>query len=287
VPLAASDLEAASKLANEQQIPLLNRLGQAVLDQGGADPLKDRLITLMVARVEDGSGTSRERLRLGEVLGWLGDPRLKTPEEAGYWSTVEHEDGVVDLARFPVTNTEFRAFAQAGGYEDASLWDADGLAWLKSSGARRWVDRAGGEGSAPFVVPNQPVVGVNWFEAKAYATKHQARLPRFDERLWATRGSQKRPYPWGSPFGEGNANTQEEVLGRPCAIGLFVRDATPEGIRDLAGNVAEWNEDGAGGDRWIHPGAWDQPSMAAWAKARFLEPKTSHWPALGFRIARD
>ena len=34
-----------------------------------------------------------------------------------------------------------------------------------------------------------------------------------------------------------------EALGRPCAVGLFGGDQTPEGVYDLAGNVAEWTGD--------------------------------------------
>jgi formylglycine-generating enzyme required for sulfatase activity len=136
-------------------------------------------------------------------------------------------------------------------------------------------------------VANQPVVGVTWFEADAFARAHDARLPRFDERLRAVRGSEKRPYPWGEPFGEGNANTREEVLGRPCAVGLYLRDRTPEGVSDLAGNVGEWALDGADGQYWYAPGGWDQPSMASWAKARELERPESRSTSVGFRLVRD
>ena len=136
------------------------------------------------------------------------------------------------------------------------------------------------------VVSNQPVVGVSWFEAEAYATQHNARLLSFNERMQVARGDE-RTYPWGEPFGRGNANTREEVLGKPCAVGLFVRDRTPEGIADLAGNVAEWTGDRIGDDCVIHPGSWEQTSMASWAKARALEPASTRVAALGFRLARD
>ena len=116
-----------------------------------------------------------------------------------------------------------------------------------------------------------------------------SRLVHADERVWVTRGAARRPYPWGAPFGEGNANTREEALGRPCAVGLYVRDATPEGVRDLAGNVAEWHADApvVGDERLVHPGSWDQPSLAAWAKALMFERLVSRRSALGFCLARD
>lgn len=276
----------ASKLQSVLELPAAERAKALVeLGRKTTEPTPD-LLDAMVAQIQGGAGTSRDRLELGEVLGALGDPRLNAPSDDDYWITVENEDGPITLGRFPVTNREFRAFVDAGGYDKKELWGQDGLLWLDATDTR-WADMAAGSDSGPFVVDNQPVVGVTWFEARAYARANGARLPRFDERLWVTRGPKKRPYPWGSPFGEGNANTQEEVLGRPCAVGLFVRDRTPEGVCDLAGNVAEWNDDGVGSQRWIHPGSWNQPSMAAWAKARFLEPADSCWAGLGFRLAKD
>ena len=91
----------------------------------------------------------------------------------------------------------------------------------------------------------------------------------------------------GDPFGEGNANTKEEVLGRPCAVGLYVRDITPDGVVDLAGNASEWTAETAGDEFLLHPGSWDQPSLAAWAKALTTAGPASRWSALGFRLAKD
>ena len=39
------------------------------------------------------------------------------------------------IARAPVTNAAFAAFVDAGGYRDESYWEADGLTWLRASGA--------------------------------------------------------------------------------------------------------------------------------------------------------
>jgi len=285
------DVSVALGLPPEQRAAQLVRIGRAVANDdsnGISEAEQALLVQALVTLVEDGAGEARTRLEIGEILGLLGDPRLSAPVDPAYWVRVElpQVGSVVQIGRFPVTNAEFQRFVDEGGYRDRALWTDDGWAWLEGVDDP-WPVRAKAASSGPFVVPNQPVVGVTWFEASAYAARHQSRLPRFDERLWVVRGEERRPYPWGSPFGAGNANTREEVLRRPCAVGLFVNDCTPEGVRDLAGNVAEWNLDGVGDQKWIHPGAWDQPSMAAWAKARFLETPESRWAGLGFRLARD
>ena len=236
------------------------------------DAVRD-LIDRLKASIEQGVGTGRVRLELGEVLGLLGDPRLARPADAGYWVEVASELGPIVIGRYLVTNAEYRDWVDAGGYDDEAAWSPEGRAWLAAC-TDPWPSHAHHESSRPFVIPNQPVVGVTFWEASAYATAQGARLPRSDERVWVCRGQERRPYPWGSPFGEGNANTREEVLNRPCAVGLYLRDQTPEGVSDLAGNVAEWMADEGGDQRLIHPGAWDQPSMAAWAKALALYPRT-------------
>jgi hypothetical protein len=286
-PRTLTTLDGLDELTPADRVARLADLGRALMGQAVPPPEegRDPLVKSLVDLVQQDVGSAQERLALGAALGVLGDPRLRLPTEDGYWATVRTEDGDLRMGRFMVTNHEYHRFVEAGGYEDDALWDDEGRAW-RDQVERDWRQLSTTEEARPFVVPNQPVVGVTWFEATAYARWVGARLPQFEERLWATRGPEKRPYPWGSPFGEGNANTQEEVLGQPCAVGLYQRDRTPEGIYDLAGNVAEWCSDGVGDERWVHPGAWDQPSMAAWAKARVLERPGSWSPALGFRLSR-
>ncbi|MDP6931556.1 MAG: SUMF1/EgtB/PvdO family nonheme iron enzyme, partial [Myxococcota bacterium] len=162
----------------------------------------------------------------------------------------------------------------------------EGWAW-RSTNHETWLQLADLEEHRSLVFPNQPVVGVTFHEALAYACSHGARLPTMTERRWIVRGAERRPYPWGQPFGSGNANTREEALGKPCAVGLYRTDATPDGVCDLAGNVAEWTLDGGGDRRVIHPGSWVHPAMASWAKALEMLPPDSRVGDLGFRLVRE
>ena len=239
----------------------------------------------LLALLASGDGTPQQRQRLGVVLGLLGDPRLRVPADADYWSTVDLGDYTLTVGKYLVTTAEWRAFLASGSYDDVSLWSAEGLAW-RDSGRPSWTTLADAPTSKHLVYPNHPVVGVSWFEAEAYAAAHGARLLERDERLRVSRGPKKRPYPWGAPFGQGNANTSEEVLGCPTAVGLYQRDCTEDGVFDLAGNVGEWTADAVGDRRVIHPGSWEQPSMAAWAKAVNLVSPAARAADLGFRLAR-
>ena len=294
-------------LAALENLPVDERLGglAALVEEalGSGQAVGEDLIEAMVAALEEGEGSNFARMALGVALGKAGDPRLKRPEDEDYWvrTTTDFDDPLV-IGVYPVTNDEFQAWVDAGGYEDRAAWTDEGWAWLQRTESA-WPDLSK-RLDAELLVPNQPVVSVTFHEALAYARAHGARLVRTDERLWVVRGEEKRPYPWGAPFGEGHANTREEAIGRPCAVGLFTGDRTPEGVADLAGNVAEWTADDEvdyvdfdavdeGEEppirtcRTIHPGAWNQPALAAWAKAKALVVPESRWNALGFRLARD
>jgi formylglycine-generating enzyme required for sulfatase activity len=270
------------------RIDALLRIGPELVnaEQVTLNGVSSRAAQAFAALVEAGVGTPRQRLQLGELLGQMGDPRLKRPDDPAYWATVDLAGGArLQVGRYHVTTAEFQGWLAAGGYEDAAAWSAEGLAWL-ASGAARWSQLAAAPDAAHLVVANQPVAGPTFWEAEAYAKAHGARLLTGDEHRSIIRGDEKRPYPWGSPFGDGNANTREEALGRPCAVGLYRADQTPEGVFDLAGNMGEWLADEAGDRRLIHPGSWARPSMAAWAKALELVDPSERSADMSFRLAR-
>lgn len=106
---------------------------------------------------------------------------------------------------------------------------------------------------------NQPVVGVNWYEAMAYAawlsrvTGQVYRLPTEAEWEWAARRqgvesgrtfakspTAGRRYPWGDAWAPERANSSESRLGQPSPVGIYPYGATPDGLYDLAGNIYEW-----------------------------------------------
>jgi formylglycine-generating enzyme required for sulfatase activity len=277
--------------SNEQRLELVALHGDSVAEAVSSGTVDaERLVAIRSALVdvlsqEVGSGSMR--LSAGVLLGRIGDPRLQRPRDAGYWVSMTLKSGDdFAIGRFPVTNDEFKAWVEAGGYDDDANWSDAGRAW-RDGCDNPWPVLSSSADSDRLLVGNQPVVGVSWFEAEAYAAAHEARLPRWYERVLAVRGEEKRPYPWGSPFGEGNANTKEEVLDRPCAVGLYLRDRTPDGVCDLAGNVGEWTAERAAGDELLlHPGSWEQPSLAAWAKALTTEAPSARGPGLGFRLVR-
>jgi formylglycine-generating enzyme required for sulfatase activity len=96
-----------------------------------------------------------------------------------------------------------------------------------------------------FSALTQPVIGVNWYEAMAYAawlarvTGKPYRLPSEAEWEWAARRNARR-YPWGDAWEPARCNSSESRLGQPSPVGVYPHGATPDGLHDLSGNVYEW-----------------------------------------------
>ncbi|MGB0637861.1 MAG: formylglycine-generating enzyme family protein [Myxococcota bacterium] len=282
-----AELEALLQLTPANRLEPLIELARGILADPDTDPaLRQQCVNELVTLISTDVGQPLSRMAAGEVLGALGDPRLRTPEDAGYWSTVEVDGHSIQVGCNLVTIAEIVSFFANDGYKKDEHWSEAGKKW-RDTRRTFWTDLANEPDSTPLVIPNQPAIGVTWYEAQAYAHAHNARLLSLDERLQVMRGDANRPYPWGQPFGQGNANTNEATLGKPVAIGLFIADCTPDGIYDLAGNVAEWTSDEADEEVVIHPGSWNSPSMSSWAKARALVPAKTRSADLGFRIARD
>ncbi|MBK6767459.1 MAG: SUMF1/EgtB/PvdO family nonheme iron enzyme [Ardenticatenales bacterium] len=108
-------------------------------------------------------------------------------------------------------------------------------------------------GDERFNRPTQPVVGLCWYEARAYCAWLSAQMGR-DLRLpteveWeaAARGRDGRAYPWGDAWDRLGANTNEARVWRTTPVGVFVEGDSPFGVADMAGNTTEWTASLFGG----------------------------------------
>jgi len=167
--------------------------------------------------------------------------------------------------------------------------------------------------------PSQPVVGVCWYEGRAYCawlaaqTGLAVRLPTEAEWEAAAGGREGRRYPWGEDWNRLWANTYETRVKRASPVGAFAEGDTPEGVADLAGNITEWttslfgageNDDEvpdfgypyASGDgreevdagpnvrRVVRGGGWRGDPSGARAAFRFFDPPGLRKINVGFRV---
>jgi iron(II)-dependent oxidoreductase len=152
----------------------------------------------------------------------------------------------------PVTNAEYAAFIDAGGYTDPRWWSEEGWAHVRQAGieAPRFWERSGDTwwrtqfGVRAPVVPDQPVVHVCFHEAEAYAKWAGKRLPTEVEWEKAARfdpaTGRSRRYPWGDEEPtERHANLGQRHLS-PAPVGAYPQGASPLGVHQLLGDVWEW-----------------------------------------------
>jgi formylglycine-generating enzyme required for sulfatase activity len=238
----------------------VDRLGADVLSRHAN--LLGQSAEALVAVVESATAPMARRYAAGKVLAYRGDPRINVgapqmvrldggrvtlglPHEeveriadawahAGVlpeWIAKECPQHTVELApfavaRFPVTNVEYRAFLEATG--------------------SRWIPSSWPLGVYPSYLANHPVWTVPPEAADAYAVWLSARTGRgfrlLTEAEWeyAASGGDGREFPWGDAFDPACANTVEEGPLTTTPVGMFPLGRTASGIDDMAGNVEEY-----------------------------------------------
>jgi formylglycine-generating enzyme required for sulfatase activity len=133
------------------------------------------------------------------------------------------------LAKYPVTNGEYRAFL-----EDS----------LEPRIPENWPF-----GQFPAERSNHPVYGLTVDDVEAYIdwlnqrTGRRFRLPSESEWEYAAAGPENRVFPWGHDFLPDHCNTAESGIFSTTAVGSFPRGVSPFGCLDMAGNVEEYVAD--------------------------------------------
>ena len=226
--------------------------------------------------VRDGAGFARE---VSEDSLHSGIRRHARTCLKDYW-----------IDQYEVTNRQYKAFFDAGGYQKPEYWkfdfvrDGKNLTWdeamaLFRDGAGRPGPKDWVQGEYPKGQDDYPVTGISWYEAAAYAEFAGKSLPTI--------------YHWNRAAGPFSAafivplsnfgSTGVVPVGSKQGIGPF-------GTYDMAGNVKEWTANEAdSGKRYVLGGAWDEPNYmfvdpdaqspwlrvartSAFARVKYIEP---------------
>jgi len=185
------------------------------------------------------------------------------------------------LSRYQVTNAEYDSFRRATGRPMAPF-----------------------QAKPEFAKPEQPVVGVSWFQAVAYCEWAGGRLPTEAEWEFAARGGLPQYlYPWGNHPPQERPNYCGRWKQAPEPVGT----AAPNlfGLYDMCENVHEWCTDWydpkyyavspvespqgppAGTRRASRGGAWRHHIKIARCAARSSIPPEFCYADYGFRMACD
>jgi dienelactone hydrolase len=188
------------------------------------------------------------------------------------------------IDRYEVTNRQFRAFIDAGGYRNRTFWkvpivrNGRPIPWAEAVAG--FVDATGRPGpstwelgSFPGGQDDYPVSGVSWYEAAAYAESVGKTLPTVVH--WVKAASTQLP-----SFIVGASNFEGKGL---APVGKY-QGLSEYGVYDVAGNVREWLWNANGAERHMLGGAWNDPSyLFSYAGSR---PPLDRSAGNGFRLAK-
>jgi formylglycine-generating enzyme required for sulfatase activity len=181
------------------------------------------------------------------------------------------------MDRHEVTNLQYGRFLAETGRQKPEFWHPE-------------LDR-----------PDEPVVGITWEDARAYAAWLGRRLPTEAEWEYAARsGRPGLKYPWGDEPDTARANFSSFGIApvksyAPSSLGLY----------DMAGNVWEWCADWYGSDFYagspaadpggpavgvhkvLRGGAWYCDPREARVANRYYAVPDARSFHIGFRCARS
>ncbi len=168
-----------------------------------------------------------------------------------------------------------------------------------------WLVAQGRKAQADLRNPDLPATNISWEDAAAYCAGRGARLPTEAEWEYAARGTENRPYPWGTDLPTPRRARFGGQERAPLPVRHLLQGTTPEGVYHLAGNVAEWVQDWwhpnyysesspqnpqgpeVGDYRGVRGGSWNQPADELRASARAYHNPYKGAGHIGFRCARD
>jgi iron(II)-dependent oxidoreductase len=240
-----------------------------------------------------------------------GGPFLMGTDNEPFAYDNERPAHVVDLRPFfidtaPVTNRQYLAFVEAGGYDEPRFWSDAGWAHRTEAGLvapQFWSPEGPGSwsvlryGKRLDLPLDEPVQHVCWYEAEAYARFAGRRLPTEAEWEKAAAGASAEP---------GQSNLGQRHFG-PAPVGAYPGGASRYGVEQMLGDVWEWTAS----DFTAYPGfapfpykeysqvfygteykvlrggSWATSALAARATFRNWDYPIRRQIFAGFRCARD
>ncbi|WP_329176489.1 SUMF1/EgtB/PvdO family nonheme iron enzyme [Streptomyces sp. NBC_01477] len=191
----------------------------------------------MVGDDRPGVGVGHTTAAAVPVIEWVLVPQQRVPVSGSAAVAVP----AFFMSRYPVTNAQYEVFLRDGGYRSDGHWTRDGIACRNRLG---WC--APEQYGPPFDLPNHPIVGVSYHEARAFGDwlgslrRERVAIPTVTQWMAAARSADGFDgYPWGDDFSTTRSNSRQTDIRTTTAVGLFASGASHFGLLDCGGNVWE------------------------------------------------
>jgi formylglycine-generating enzyme required for sulfatase activity len=164
---------------------------------------------------------------MGSDSGNPDEAPIHTISLDGYWMDTTE-----------VTNTMFATFLNATGNQTEG-----GVPWLDGLDPYVLISNKQGDWQPARGYEAEPIVGVSWYGANAYCTWAGRSLPSEAQWEYAAKGITRFRFPWGNDGLDCDHSRYSGCGNRPIQTGSLTLGASPFGIYEMAGNVAEWVND--------------------------------------------
>ena len=267
--------------------------------------------------LDNPSNAKRENIKIpGGVykMGYSGNDfcyDIELPEHKVYLNDFQIEN-------FLVSNEQYVAFIEDGGYNDFSFWLSDGwdvvkkndwqapMYWTKEDGEWFTEDFAGKRK----INPIEPVCHVSFYEASAFCKWAGFRLPTEAEwekaALWDEKNNLKTVFPWGNNTPtENHANLLDSDIWQCAEVGSYEKGKSHYGCYQMIGDVWEWTSSEFVGypgfksgfdeynDKWftnqkvLRGGSFGTPALSVRGSYRNFFRLDERWMLSGFRCVLD
>ena len=201
------------------------------------------------------------------------------------------------IAQRPVSNGEYRAFVEDGGYRQPALWLSDGWAlreqeqWHRPLYWEEGLEHAFTLAGVRPLDPHAPVCHLSLYEADAFARWAGARLPT--EVEWERVAGDTTPSAQDNfveagllqPRGTGGSGVRQ-LFGDVWEWTASAYLAYP-GYRPWPGTLGEYNGKFMSGQCVLRGGSCASPRSHLRASYRNFFPPSARWQFAGVRLARD